>query len=182
MDKGTKWYCLRVVSNKERKIKERLDLEVDRNGWREIVTQIVVPTEKVYKIRKGKKVIQDRTLMPGYIIIQAKASKFNSDIVQTLASMKDVINFLGGKKPISLQDREVRELLKQVDQSEETGEMLADPFIIGEEIKVIDGPFKDFTGTINEVNEEKKKLMVITKVFGRDTEVELNFMQVEKQS
>jgi len=120
--------------------------------------------------------------MPGYIIIQAKASKFNSDIVQTLASMKDVINFLGGKKPISLQDREVRELLKQVDQSEETGEMLADPFIIGEEIKVIDGPFKDFTGTINEVNEEKKKLMVITKVFGRDTEVELNFMQVEKQS
>lgn len=182
MDKGIKWYCLRVVSNKERKIKERLDLEVDRNNWGEIVTQIVVPTEKVYKIRKGKKVIQERTLMPGYIIIQAKASKFNSDIVQTLASMKDVINFLGGKKPEPLRDREVRELLKQVDQSEESGEMLADPFIIGEEIKVIDGHFKDFTGTINEVNEEKKKLIIITKVFGRDTEVELNFMQVEKQS
>jgi transcriptional antiterminator NusG len=182
MDKGIKWYCLRVVSNKERKIKERLDLEVDRNNWGEIVTQIVVPTEKVYKIRKGKKVIQERTLMPGYIIIQAKASRFNSDIVQTLASMKDVINFLGGKKPEPLRDREVRELLKQVDQSEESGEMLADPFIIGEEIKVIDGHFKDFTGTINEVNEEKKKLIIITKVFGRDTEVELNFMQVEKQS
>jgi transcriptional antiterminator NusG len=178
----TKWYCLRVVSNKERKIKERLDLEINRSEWRDIVLNIIVPTEKIYKIRNGKKVIQERTLTPGYIMVEAIPSKFSVDIVQTLASVKDVINFLGGDKPIPMKDEESKRLLSKVDTSEEQGESLAEPFIIGEEVKVTEGPFQNFVGSIQEINEEKKKLKVIIKVFGRGTEVELNFMQVEKQS
>jgi len=186
----TKWYCLRVVSNKERKIKERLDLEVDRNGWRDIVPNIIVPTEKVYKIRNGKKVIQERTLTPGYILVEATIkhtptgikSSLNGTVVQAITSIKDVIHFLGKKNPIPMRDHEITRILSKVDQSSETGESLADPFLVGEDVKVTDGPFKDFPGVVKAVNEEKKKLTIITKVFGRETEVELNFMQVEKNS
>jgi transcriptional antiterminator NusG len=178
----TKWYCLRVVSNKERKIKERLDMEIDRANWREIVPNIIVPTEKIYKIRNGKKVIQERTLTPGYIMVEAVPSKFTVDIVQSLAAVKDVIHFLGGDRPEPMKDEEVKRLLIKIDSSEEAGESLAEPFIVGEEVKVTEGPFQNFVGNIQEVNEEKKKIKVIIKVFGRGTEVELNFMQVEKQS
>jgi transcriptional antiterminator NusG len=178
----TKWYCLRVVSNKERKIKERIDLEIDRYGWREIVLNVVVPTEKIYKIRNGKKVIQERTLTPGYLMVEALPSKFLGDIIQTITSVKDVIHFLGGDKPEPMKDDEVKRLLIKVDTSVETGESLAEPFIVGEEVKVVEGLFQDFVGFVQEVNEDKKKLKVIIKVFGRGTEVELNFMQVEKQS
>lgn len=188
--KETKWYCLRVVSNKERKIKERLDLELDRNEWRNLVPNIVVPTEKVYKIRNGKKVIQERTLTPGYILVEAfikstptgLKSTLDSNVIQAITSIKDVIHFLGDKSPIPMRDHEVKRILTKVDESTETGESLADPFFVGEEVKVVDGPFKEFIGAIKEVNEDKKKLIIITKVFGRETEVELNFVQVEKQS
>jgi transcriptional antiterminator NusG len=186
----SKWYCLRVVSNKERKIKERLDLEVDRNGWRELIPNIIVPTEKVYKIRNGKKVIQERTLTPGYILVEAivkhtptgKKSALDDEIVQALTAIKDVIHFLGKKDPIPMRDNEITKILSKVDQSSETGESLADPFLVGEDVKETDGPFKDFPGVVKTVNEEKKKLTIITKVFGRETEVELNFMQVEKNT
>lgn len=189
-DKNTKWYCLRVVSNKERKLKERIDLELDRNEWREIVPNVIVPTEKVYKIRNGKKVIQERVLTPGYIFVEALVrstptgikSAMNGNILQAITSIKDVIHFLGKKNPIAMRDHEIHRILSQVDESSESGEALAVPFIEGEEVKVTDGPFKDFLGVVKDVNEEKKKLKIITKVFGRETEVELNFMQVEKQS
>jgi transcriptional antiterminator NusG len=186
MTKETKWYCLRVVSNKERKIKERIDLEIDRSGWRDIIPQIILPTEKVYKIRNGKKVIQERTLTPGYLFVEAVYQKDKSvldgEIAQSIESIKDVIHFLGDIKPIPMREEEVKRILIKVDDSEESGESLAEPFLVGEEIKVTDGPFQDFVGTIQDINEEKKKLKVIIKVFGRGTEVELNFMQVEKQS
>ena len=189
-ERNTRWYCLRVVSNKERKLKERIDLEIDRNEWRNIVLTIIVPTEKVFKIRNGKKVIQERVLTPGYIYVEAATKKtptgivsaMNGNIIQAITSIKDVIHFLGKKNPIAVREHEINRILRQVDESSESGEVLAVPYIIGEEVKVIDGPFKDFVGSIKEVNEEKKKLKIITKVFGRETEVELNFMQVEKQS
>lgn len=224
--KQSKWFCLRVVSNKERKIKERIDLEVDRAGWRDIVAQVLLPTEKIYKIRNGKKVVQERTLTPGYLLIEISAdeavdfSKYNleqdnkivkgkdkaptttskllssspkdekqklfnkkfGDVIQMISDVKDVIHFLGHEKPIPMKEEEVKHILGKIDKSEESGEALAEPFIVGEEVKVVEGPFQNFLGTIQEVNEEKKKLKVIIKVFGRGTEVELNFMQVEKQS
>lgn len=177
-----KWYSLRVISGKEKKIKERIDHEIDRSGWKEIVFQVIVPTEKVYKIRNGKKVVQERNLLPGYILIEAIGQKLNGDIAKIISDIPNVIHFLGKEVPIPMTQVEANRLLGKVDESSEAGETMVEPFLIGETVKIIDGPFTDFVGDIQEVNEEKKKIKVIVKIFGRGTEVELNFMQVEKIS
>jgi transcription termination/antitermination protein NusG len=177
-----KWYSLRVISGKERKIKERIEMEVDRSGWSSFITQVLVPTEKVYKIRNGKKVISERNILPGYILIEALPSGLSGEVVQTIANIPNVIHFLGRENPIPMRASEANRMLGKVDESQEAGEAMIEPFIIGETIKIIDGPFSEFIGDIQEINEEKKKLKVIVKIFGRGTEVELNFMQVEKTS
>jgi len=182
MSDNKKWFSLRVISGKERKIKERIELEMARSGWSDVVTQVLVPSEKVYKIRNGKKVILERNILPGYILVEAVQKKFSGEMVQAIANIPNVIHFLGRNNPIPMQESEANRMLGKVDESKEIGESLIEPFIIGETIKIIDGPFNDFVGDIKEVNEEKKKLKVIVKIFGRGTEVELNFMQVEKQS
>jgi len=102
-------------------------------------------------------------------------------MIQGIASMTNVIHFLGRDNPIPMQEHEANRMLGKVDESQEVGESMIEPFIVGESVKIIDGPFNEFVGDIKEVNEEKKKLKVIVKIFGRGTEVELNFMQVEKQ-
>ncbi len=177
-----KWYSLRVISGKEKKIKERIDLEVERAGWAGFIFQVIVPTEKVYKIRNGKKVVQERNLLPGYILIEAYGSKLNGDVAKIISDMPNVIHFLGKETPIPMTQSEANRLLGKVDESSEAGETMIEPFLINETVRIIDGPFTDFVGDIQEVNEEKKKLKVIVKIFGRGTEVELNFMQVEKIS
>jgi len=181
-EEESKWYSLRVISGKERKIKERIDLEIKRSEWDSFVTQVLVPTEKVYKIRSGKKVISERNILPGYILIEALPSKLSGEIVQSITNIPNVIHFLGRNQPIPMRTAEANRMLGKVDESQDAGESLIEPFIVGETVKIIDGPFSEFIGDIQEVNEEKKKLKVIVKIFGRGTEVELNFMQVEKQS
>ncbi|NBC05997.1 MAG: transcription termination/antitermination factor NusG [Bacteroidetes bacterium] len=175
-----KWYSLRVISGKERKIKERIELEVDRSKWGDFITQVLVPTQKVYKIRSGKKVISERNILPGYILIEAVPAKLSGEIIQTIANIPNVIHFLGRNNPVPMREAEANRMLGKVDESQEAGESMIEPFIVGETVKIIDGPFNEFVGDIQEVNEEKKKLKVIVKIFGRGTEVELNFMQVEK--
>jgi len=182
MSDGKRWYSLRVISGKERKIKERIELEIKRSGWDDIVTQVLVPSEKVYKIRNGKKVILDRNILPGYILLEAIPERFTSEIVQGISNMPNVIHFLGRTHPIPMQESEANRMLGKVDESQGLVESMVEPFIEGEMVKIIDGPFNDFVGDIKEINEEKKKLKVIVKIFGRGTEVELNFMQVEKTS
>jgi len=182
MSEETKWYSLRVISGKECKIKERIELEINRSGWKDYVSQVLVPSEKVYKIRNGKKVILERNILPGYILIEAMPSKLKGDVVQKIANLPNVIHFLGRNNPIPMQEAEANRMLGKVDESQDIGEALIEPFIVGETVKIIDGPFNEFVGDIQEVNEEKKKLKVIVKIFGRGTEVELNFMQVDKQS
>ncbi len=177
-----RWYSLRVISGKEKKIKERIELEISRRKWADSVTQILVPSEKVYKIRNGKKVILERNILPGYILVEAIPDRFSGEMIQTISGMTNVIHFLGKTSPIPMQPSEANRMLGKVDESQEVGEAMLEPFIVGETIKIIDGPFNDFVGDIKEVNEEKKKLKVIVKIFGRGTEVELNFMQVEKTS
>lgn len=177
-----RWYSLRVISGKERKIKERIELEVERSGWSTFITQVLVPTEKVYKIRNGKKVISERNILPGYILIEAIPSLLVGDVVQAIANIPNVIHFLGRDNPIPMRASEANRMLGKVDESQEAGEAMIEPFIVGETVKIIDGPFSEFVGDIQEVNEEKKKLKVIVKIFGRGTEVELNFVQVEKTS
>jgi transcriptional antiterminator NusG len=175
-----RWYSLRVISGKEKKIRERLELEINRSGWSDFITQVIVPSEKVYKIRNGKKVILERNILPGYLLVEAVPSRLSGEIVQHIANMPDIIHFLGKNNPIPMTQVEANRMLGKVDESQQVGETMIEPFIVGETVKIIDGPFNEFVGDIKEVNEEKKKLKVIVKIFGRGTEVELNFMQVEK--
>ncbi len=180
--KNSKWYVLRVISGKERKIKLHLDSEISRSNWDNIIYQVLVPTEKVYQIKQGKKVIKERNFYPGYMLIEADENRLNGDILQTIRTMTGVINFLGKDQPIPLRQAEVNRILGKVDEMQEQGESINEPFLVGETVKIIDGPFNDFNGVIEEIYDEKKKLKVIVKIFGRRTPVELNFMQVEKQT
>ncbi len=173
---------MRVISGKERKIKERLEKEIQLNSWEEFIFQVLVPTEKVYKIRSGKKVISERNILPGYILIEALPSRLSGEVIQEIANVPNVIHFLGKNTPTPMKESDANRLLGKVDETQDAGESLMEPFIIGETVKIIDGPFTEFVGEIQEINEEKKKLKVIVRIFGRGTEVELNFMQVEKAS
>jgi transcriptional antiterminator NusG len=179
----TKWYVLRVISGKERKIKEYLDKDIMRNHWEHIIKQIFLPVEKVYKVQNGKKVMRERNFYPGYVMIECAGGKLHDDIIAAIKNTTNVIHFLGKENPIALRKSEVNKMLGKMDEMSEAGGMtMSEPFIIGETIKIIDGPFNDFNGVIEEVNDEKKKLKVTVKIFGRSTPVELNYMQVEKIS
>ncbi|MCR9288028.1 MAG: transcription termination/antitermination protein NusG [Bacteroidetes bacterium] len=180
MSDERKWYSLRVISGKERKIKERIELEVQRSKWGDYVTSVLVPTEKVYKIRNGKKVISERNILPGYILVEADPAKLSGEIIQAITNIPNVIHFLGRNNPEPMTNSEANRLLGKVDESQDAGEQMLEPFIVGETVKIIDGAFSEFVGDVQEVNEEKKKLKVIVKIFGRGTEVELSYMQVEK--
>jgi transcriptional antiterminator NusG len=181
MAEEKKWYVLRVISGKERKCKEYIDMEVSRAKWNEVVAQVLVPMEKVYKIKNAKKVIQERNIYPGYILIEADEKKFSGDMIQTIRNVTGVINFLGDNKPTALRQSEVNRILGVVDNVAGADIQAVEPYLVGESVKIIDGPFNDFIALVEEVNEEKKKLKVTVKIFGRKTPVELNYVQVEKQ-
>ncbi len=183
----TKWYVLRVVSGKERKVKEYLDKDIIRSGWQEIIKQIFLPMEKVYKVQNGKKVMREKNYFPGYVMMEVLDGKLSDDIVQHISNINNVMHFLTDGKGskgniISLRKAEVNKMLGKVDEMNDQGVTMSEPFIIGETIKIIEGPFNDFNGVIEEVNDEKKKLKVTVKIFGRSTPVELSYMQVEKIS
>lgn len=177
-----KWYVLRVISGKERKLKEYIELQVKRLGWDQIVSQILVPTEKIYKIKNGKKVIHEKNSLPGYILIEATEGKMTPEMLQSITGITGIIDFLGKGAPIALRRNEVNRILGKMDEMSEEGTSMNEPFIIGETVKIVDGPFNEFLGNVDEVHEDKKKVKVIVKIFGRKTPVELNFAQVEKVS
>lgn len=183
----TKWYVLRVVSGKERKIKEYLDKDILRSGWQDLIKQIFLPMEKVYKVQNGKKVMREKNYFPGYVMIEVLDGKLTDDMVMHISNITNVMHFLTDGKGskgniISLRKSEVNKMLGKVDEMNDMGGSISEPFILGETIKIIEGPFNDFNGVIEEVNEEKKKLKVTVKIFGRSTPVELSYMQVEKLS
>jgi len=174
-----KWYVLRAVSGKEKKVKEYIDSEIIRNNLQDYISQVLIPTEKVYQIRNGKKISKERNYFPGYIMIEAFMI---GEIPHILKNIPSVIGFLGDKgQPIPLRTTEVNRILGKVDELSESDAELNIPFIVGEAVKVIDGPFNSFTGTIEEINEEKKKRIVLFKIFGSQTPLELNYLQVEKE-
>ena len=181
MTEEKKWYVVRVVSGKEKKLRDMIELEVSRSNWKDAISQILVPTEKIYKMRKGKKVISEKNLFPGYILIEADPAKLHGDIISMINTTNGVIHFLGKDKPYPLPVNEVNRILGKVDEMTESGDTASEPFLMGETVKITDGPFNEFIGTIEEVLEDKKKLRVSVKIFGRNTPVELNYMQVEKQ-
>jgi transcriptional antiterminator NusG len=177
MAEDKKWHVVRVISGQEKKIREHIQLEVSRSKWDGVVTNILVPTEKVYTIKAGKKTIKEKTLYPGYMYIETDDSKITQETWQHIRQVNGVLGFLG-----ILSKSEAHKLLGKADEMLDAGETIAEPFIMNEDVKITDGPFNDFIGTIEEINNEKKKLKVIVKIFGRRTPVEVSFMQVEKIS
>ncbi len=177
-----KWFVLRVLSGKERKIKDYLDIEIRRSGWGGTITQILCPVEKVFKVVAGKKVMREKILFPGYILLEATTNRLSDEMISSIKSVTGVIHFLGKDHPDALRKSEVNKMFGKMDEMADTGASFSEPFIIGETVKIIDGPFNDFNGSIEEVNDEKKKIKVIVKIFGRATPVELSFGQVEKVS
>ena len=175
-----KWYVIRSVTGQEAKVKKYITTELARVGLDSQVEDILVPTEKVIQIRQGKKVQKEKTYFPGYIMIKADIS---GEILHIIRSITNVLGFLGetkGGEPVPLRTSEVNRMLGKVDELAISGEQISIPFNIGESVKVIDGPFNGFTGSIDKVNEEKRKLEVMVKIFGRKTPLELSYMQVEK--
>ena len=179
-DVEKKWYVLRAIGGKEKKAKEYIESEIARLNLQDYVSQVLIPTEKVYQIRNGKKISKDKNFFPGYILIEASLV---GEIPHILTNVPNIIGFLGSKgdEPIPLRESEVNRILGKVDELAESDESINEPYFVGETVKVIDGPFNNFSGVIEEVNEEKKKLKVMVKIFGRKTPLELSFMQVEKE-
>lgn len=175
-----KWYVVRAISGKENKAREYILNEINRLGLQQYVSQVLIPTEKVWSIRNGKKVMKERNFFPGYVLIEAALA---GEIAQIIQNIPNVIDFLREKdgKPIPMRESEVNRILGKVDDDREKGEGYADPFIVGENVKVVDGPFNSFSGVVEQVMEDKKKLVVMVKIFGRRTPLELNFGQVEKE-
>tara|TARA_B110000858_G_scaffold174623_1_gene207363 strand:+ start:140 stop:691 length:552 start_codon:yes stop_codon:yes gene_type:complete len=177
-----KWYVVRAVSGQEAKVKLYIEKEIEHLGMQDFVAQILVPTEKVYQVRKGKKVTKERNFFPGYVMVEAALV---GEVIHVIKSITGVIGFLGATKggdPVPLRMNEVNRILGKVDELTEADELMSNPFILGETVKVVDGPFNGFNGSIEKINEEKHKLLVMVKIFGRKTPLELNFMQVEKDS
>ncbi|HZH54760.1 MAG TPA: transcription termination/antitermination protein NusG [Sphingobacteriaceae bacterium] len=175
-----KWYVVRAVSGKEKKVKQYIESEINRLGINHLVPQVLIPMEKYYQMRDGKKVAKERNYYPGYVLLEAA---LDGELEHIIKGINSVIGFLGDKDgvPTPMRQSEVNRILGKVDEMAEQGEMINVPYYVGESVKVNDGPFNGFTGEIEEVNEEKKKLKVMVKVFGRKTPLELNYMQVEKE-
>lgn len=177
-----KWYVVRAISGKEMKIKEFIESEVAAFNLQKQVAQVLIPKEKVYQIRNGKKISKERSFFPGYILIEAN---IEGEVIHVIKSITGVIGFLGeerGGEPVPLRPAEVKRILGTVDELSESSEEITIPFFVGESVKVIDGPFNSFSGVIENVDNEKKKLMVTVKIFNRKTPVELSFLQVEKEN
>lgn len=177
-----KWYVVRAISGQEAKVKLYIEKEIQHLGMQDFVSQILVPTEKVYQVRNGKKVTKERNYFPGYVMVEASLV---GEVVHVIKSIPGVIGFLGATKggsPVPLRASEVNRILGKVDELTDSEELIRVPYVVGENVKVIDGPFNGFSGLIEEINEDKRKLLVMVKIFGRKTPLELNFMQVEKES
>ncbi|MBL6626870.1 MAG: transcription termination/antitermination protein NusG [Bacteroidetes bacterium] len=182
VNEGMKWYVVRAISGQETKTKHYIETEMARTGMSDLLGQVLIPTEKVYQIRNGKKVLKERNFFPGYIMVEAVLT---GELVHTLKNIPGVIGFLGetkGGEPTPLRLSEVNRMLGKVDELAESAEQVSIPFVLGESVKVIDGPFRDFVGSIEKIHEDKRKLEVMVKIFGRRTPLELSFMQVEKES
>lgn len=171
-----RWYAIRTYSGHENKVKTHLENEVKLAGMGERIASVLVPSEKIFEVRDGKKKSKTKTFFPGYILVEAILDKETKHLILNTPS---IISFVGPKgEPVPLQPDEVRRLFGRMEERKDV-EVMEVPFRIGEAVKVIDGPFNNFTGFVKDVNEEKMKLKVMVSIFGRKTPVELDFSQVE---
>ncbi len=173
-----RWYVVHAYSNFEAKVKEALEERIEREGLQEYFGKILVPTEEVVEMRMGQQRKSDRKFFPGYVLVQMELTDETWHLVRDVPR---VLGFIGGTsdRPAPISDKEASLILNRV----EEGVNKPRPKVLfeaGEVVRIIDGPFKDFNGTIEEVNYEKSKLRISVLIFGRSTPVELDFAQVEK--
>ena len=170
------WYTLRVISGKEDKIKENILFELDYQELSSEVEDIMVPSENIVEMKEGKKRVKRKVFFPGYILINMSKSKEAKYLIE---NTDGVINFVGANgEPQMLKEDEITRIIGEVE-GREGREMVIAPYKVGDSVKVTDGPFADFSGFVNEVNNEKQKVKVSVSIFGRPTPIELNFLQVE---
>ncbi len=174
-----KWYVVRAISGQEKKVKQYIEVEVMRLKLNDYVSQVLIPTEKVIQIRNGKKTMKERSFYPGYVLIEANLA---GEVPHIIRNVTGVIGFLGetkGGSPVPMRISEVNRILGKVDELVESEGTMTTRYTVGESVKVINGPFNGFNGVIEEVMDDKKKIKVTVKIFGRKTPVELNFGEVE---
>lgn len=177
------WYILRAIGGKEKKVKEYLEAEIRTLHLEDYIGQVLIPTEKVYQMRNGKKITKERISFPGYVLVQCALI---GEIPYILRNIPNVLGFLSDSKNSTvlatpLREDEVNRILGRVDDLSEAEEENESPYTVGETVKVIDGPFESFSGVIDTIDDAKKKLTVTVKIFGRKTPMELSYMQVEKE-
>lgn len=174
-----KWYVLRAVSGKETKVKEYLESEMKKTELGKYISQVLIPTEKTYIVRNGKKILREKPYLPGYILIEAALV---GEVIHELKNINYVAGFLPNTtNPQPLKASELNRILGTMDELEEQDEVMDVEYVVGESVKVTNGPFSGFSGIVEEINAEKKKLKVMVKIFGRKTPLELTYMQVDKE-
>lgn len=174
-----KWYVLRAVSGKENKVRELLEAEMHKTELGKYVSQVLIPTEKTFIMRSGKRIVQERAYLPGYILIEAALT---GEVIHILKNLNYVVGFLPNTlNPQPLSQSEVNRILGTMDDLEGQDVEMDVQFTIGEQVKVTNGPFSEFSGKIEEINAAKKKLTVMVKIFGRKTPLVLDYTQVEKE-
>ena len=174
-----KWYVLRTFSGHEKKVKESLESELERLGMTENLPEIMIPTETVFEMRGGKKRTREKNFFPGYILLNAL---LNKQVKHVILGVPSVVGFLTtGDEPSALRPEEVNRILGKLDEVREIGEQPEIPFKDGDAVKVIDGPFNNFNGTVDEVYPDKMKVRVMVSIFGRKTPLELDYLQVERE-
>jgi len=176
-----KWYVVRTAGGKEKKAKEYIEKEVSAANLGNLVLQVLIPTEKYYQVKNGKRVLSERLFYPGYLLVEAVMS---GEVQHMIRNIPYVAGFLSEGKdhmPVPIRESEMNRLMGRVDELADQEEETVTPFVVGEAVKIVDGPFNGFDGTIEEITADKRKLKVMVKIFGRKTLLELNFTQVTKE-
>jgi transcriptional antiterminator NusG len=172
------WFAIHVFSGHEKKIKKYLENEIERAELKEQVSRILIPSEDVVEMRDGKKKVKNRIFFPGYMLVEMELNKVTQHLI---LNTPGVTNFVGPKnQPVPLQEDEVKRILGRVE-DRKSSTVIEIPYRVGDPVKVVDGPFTDFSGVVEDINEEKRKLKVMVSIFGRSTPVELDFLQVEME-
>ncbi|MCF0185422.1 MAG: transcription termination/antitermination factor NusG [Bacteroidaceae bacterium] len=185
-DNAKKWYVVRTAGGKEKKVKEYIEKEIESHHLQGLVGQVLIPTEKYYQIKNGKRVSAERLFFPGYVLIECALTNELEHIIKNLSFVAGFLSESatgkqGDKKPVPLRESELNRILGRVDELADQDEETVTPFVKGEAVKIIDGPFNGFEGTVEEILDDKRKLGVSVKIFGRKTIMELNFAQVTKE-
>ena len=171
------WYSLRVISGKEKLVEQNILYESKQNDIEQLIDEVFVPFEKVVELKNNKKVVKEKMFFPGYILIKMHMNKKSKYVIENI---NGVMSFVGpkGEFPVPLRDSEIKRIFGEVER-QEGREVMVTPFKKGDYVKVIAGPFIDFSGTVEEVNDDKQKVKIVISIFGRLTPVELDYFQVE---